>query len=186
MPPRRVRRAQVSEEVSENQDSQRMNQEGNQNRGQEDQGRNFRGHQPENPFNLFMEFLRQHMNVVPEPNRNQNPELPNNSVVTSFKAFQALRPPEFKGTADPIEARAWLKEMEKSFEILQIAEEQKTVFATYMLKGEANFWWESKKNLEGEGVVTWERFSKLFLDKYFPKYMEGQMELNFWNLNKTI
>ena len=106
-------------------------------------------------------------------------------MANSFKAFQALRPPVFKGTADPVEARAWLKEMEKSFEILQIAEEQKTVFATYMLKGEANFWWESKKNLEEEGVVTWERFSKLFLDKYFPKYMEGQMELKFLKLRQT-
>ena len=76
MPPRRVRRAQVSEEVSENQESQRINQEENQNEGQEDRGRNFRGQQPENPFNMFMEFLRQHMNFVPEPNRNQNSELP--------------------------------------------------------------------------------------------------------------
>ena len=119
------------------------------------------------------------MNFVPEQNRNQNLELPYNSVASSFKAFQSLRPPEFKGTTVPVEARAWLKEMEKSFEILQIAEDQKTVFTTYMLRGEANFWWESKKNLEGDGVVTWESFSKLFLDKYFPKYMENQMELKF-------
>ena len=112
-------------------------------------------------------------------------DVPNNAVASSFKAFQSLRPPEFKGTADPVEARAWLKEMEKSFEILQIADDQKTVFATYMLKGEANFWWESKKNLEGEGIITWERFSKLFLDKYFPKYMEGQMELKFLELKQN-
>ena len=45
--------------------------------------------------------------------------------------------------------------------------EQKTIFAAYMLKGEANLCWESKKNLEEEDLVTWERFSKLFLDKYF-------------------
>ena len=101
-----------------------------------------------------MEFLRQHINVVPEPNRNQNLDVPNNTVASSFKAFQSLQPPEFKGTADPVEARAWLKEMEKSFEILQIADDHKMVFATYMLKGEENFWWESKKNLEGEGIIT--------------------------------
>ena len=33
-----------------------------------------------------------------------------NAVANSFKAFQSLRPPEFKGTADPVEARSWLKE----------------------------------------------------------------------------
>lgn len=68
-----------------------------------------------------------------------------------------------------MEARAWLKEIKKSIEILSIAENQKTVFATYLLKGEANHWWESKKNLEGDGVVTCERFSLLFLEKYFPE-----------------
>ena len=31
-------------------------------------------------------------------------------------------------------------------------------------------------------MVTWERFSKLFLDKYFPKYIESQMELKFLEL----
>ena len=133
-------------------------------------------------INMFMEFLRHHINVSPEPNRNQNFDAPNNTVAGAFKAFSILTTPlSSKGQPDPVEARAWIKEMEKSFEILQIAEEQKTVFATYMLKGEANFWWDSKKNLEGEGLVTWERFSKLFLDKYFPKYMEAQMELNSWN-----
>ena len=122
MPPRRVRQAYISEEVSENQDNQGMNQEGNQNERQEGQRQNVREQQPENPFNMFMEFLRQHINVAPEPNRNQNLDAPNNTVAGSFKAFQSLRPPEFKGTSDPVEARAWLKEMEKYFEILQIAE----------------------------------------------------------------
>ena len=185
MPPRRIQRARVSEEVSNNQRSQGANRDENQNEGQGDQGHNPRDHQPENPFNVFMDFIRQHMNPILEQNQNQNSEPPHNVVASSFKAFQSIRPPEFKGTADPVEARAWLKEMEKSFEILQVADDQKTVFATYMLKGEANFWWEAKKNLEGDGVVTWERFSKLFLDKYFPKYMESQMELKFLELKQN-
>ena len=33
----------------------------------------------------------------------------------TFKQFQAVKPPEFKGSADPVEANAWLKEMEKGF-----------------------------------------------------------------------
>ena len=39
-----------------------------------------------------------------------------------------------------------------------------------------------QEEFRGDGVVTWERFSKLFLDKYFPKYMENQMELKFLEL----
>ena len=29
-------------------------------------------------------------------------------IGVTFKSFQAVHPPEFKGTADPIEAKAWL------------------------------------------------------------------------------
>ena len=132
-----------------------------------------------------MDYIRQNINHVPEQHRYQDPEPPHNMMASSFQAFQSIRPPEFKGTTDLVEARAWLKEMEKSFEILRVAEEQKTIFATYMLKGEANLWWESKKNFEEEDIVTWDRFSKLFLDKYLPKYMEGQTELKFLELKQN-
>ena len=133
---------------------------------QDVQGQNLVENGPDNPL-IFSWSTFARTNPVPEQNRYQNPEPPRNMVASSFKAFQSIRPPEFKGTTDPVEAKAWLKEMEKSFEILGVAEEQKTVFSTYMLKGEANLWWESRKNLEEEDLVTWERFSKLFLDKYF-------------------
>ena len=60
------------------------------------------------------------------------------SVVT-FKQFQAVKPPEFKGSADPMEANEWIKEMEKAFELVRAGAEQKTKFASYFLKGEANY-----------------------------------------------
>ena len=34
---------------------------------------------------------------------------PITTVAGAFKSFQSLRPPEFKGTADPVEARALAK-----------------------------------------------------------------------------
>ena len=36
----------------------------------------------------------------------------------TFKQFQAVKPPEFKGSVDPVDANAWLKEMEKAFELV--------------------------------------------------------------------
>ncbi|KAL8122190.1 hypothetical protein AgCh_018800 [Apium graveolens] len=72
------------------------------------------------------------------------------SPVVTFKQFQAVKPPEFKGSADPVEANAWLKEMEKAFELVGAGIEQKTKFASYFLKGEANYWWESTRALEVE------------------------------------
>ena len=59
--------------------------------------------------------------------------------------------------AELIEAQAWIKEIEKAFSIVGVEEDQKTAFATYLFKGEANFWWEANQFRAGEGVVAWAR-----------------------------
>ncbi|WOG95286.1 hypothetical protein DCAR_0414598 [Daucus carota subsp. sativus] len=102
----------------------------------------------------------------------------------SFKTFQAVHPSEFKGAANPVEASGWLKEIEKAFDIAKVGEEQKTQFASYFLKNEANYWWESKKALEGGNIITWESFKVLFLEKYFPRHMQNQMEIKFLELKQ--
>ena len=101
-----------------------------------------------------------------------------------FKSFQAVKPPEFKGSADPIEARAWLKEIEKAFALVKVGEDQKTEFASYYPKNEANYWGESMKALKGEEVIAWTRFTELFMEKYFPEYMQSMMELEFSELKQ--
>ncbi|KAL8114949.1 hypothetical protein AgCh_021681 [Apium graveolens] len=71
----------------------------------------------------------------------------------AFKQFQAVKPPEFKGSADPVEANTWIKEMEKAFDLVGVGAEQKTKFASYFLKSE-----------------------------HFSRYMKNQMEIKFLNL----
>lgn len=95
-----------------------------------------------------------------------------------------MKPPEFHDTTDPVVANTWIKEMEKAFELVQLGEDQKTVYASYFLKGDVIFWWETVQALEGNRIVTWNRFKELFLEKYFPKYMQTQMELKFLELKQ--
>ncbi|KAL8147195.1 hypothetical protein AgCh_004789 [Apium graveolens] len=128
-----------------------------------------------------MELLRANMNQQPIP---PQPHVAQQTAATAFRAFKSLKPPEFLGSADPVEAWAWLKEIEKSFEILGVEERHKTIFTSYMLKGEANYWWESKRNLETDVVIPWDRFTRLFLDKYFPRFMETQMKIRFLELKR--
>ena len=40
------------------------------------------------------------------------------------------------------------------------------------------------KTLEGTYVITWERFKELFLEKYFPQFVQDQMELKFLELKQ--
>ena len=88
-------------------------------------------------MNEFMELLRANLNQRPIP-----PQLyiVHQTAATAFRAFKSLKPPEFLGSADPVEARAWLKEILKSSEILDVEERHMTIFTSYLLKGEANYW----------------------------------------------
>lgn len=94
---------------------------------------------------LLVDFLRQHTQNPPP--RGEGPQGGHITSTVTFKSFKSLNPLEFKGTTDPVEARVWLKEIEKTFEIVGVEENRKTIFAAYMLKGEANYWWEAKKGL---------------------------------------
>ncbi|KAK1372774.1 hypothetical protein POM88_028967 [Heracleum sosnowskyi] len=102
----------------------------------------------------------------------------------TFKSFQVAKPPEFKGSADPVEAKAWLKEMEKAFALIEVTEDKKTEYASYFMKNEASYWWETSRAMEPEGLITWARFTELFSERYFPDYMRDQMELKFLELKQ--
>jgi len=118
-----------------------------------------------------------------EPHQPPEPPVPPRQIVT-FKAFQNVNPPVFHDTTDPVIANTWIKEMERAFELVQLGDDQKTLYATYFLKGEVIYWWESVKAMEVTQQISWERFKKLFLDKYYPKYMQNQMELKFLELKQ--
>ena len=40
------------------------------------------------------------------------------------------------------------------------------------------------RDMEEEGVIPWARFNELFLEKYFPTFMQNQMELKFLELKQ--
>lgn len=101
-----------------------------------------------------------------------------------FKSFQAVKPPEFPRNQDPVEAHPWLKEVEKLFALLNVNWEQNVGFATYFLRVKLSYWWESARTLETIEIITLDRFKKIFLDKYFPRYMQTQMELRFFDLKQ--
>lgn len=104
--------------------------------------------------------------------------------LANFKDFKAVGPPEFRGSAGPIEAQTWVNEIEKAFIIARVDEGQKTVFATYMMKGKANFWWEANKTRAGEEEITWDMFKNLFFENYLSVSMQSRMEVKFLELKQ--
>ena len=57
--------------------------------------------------------------------------------------------------------------------MVDVEEDKKTIFDTYMLNREANYWREAKQVLEECSMIAWTRFTKLILEKYFPKHLEN-------------
>ena len=58
-------------------------------------------HQGGNPMNEFIELLRANLNQQPIP---PHPHATQQTAAAAFRAFKSLKPPEFLGSADPIEA----------------------------------------------------------------------------------
>ncbi|XP_050878698.1 uncharacterized protein LOC127082494 [Lathyrus oleraceus] len=76
--------------------------------------------------------------------------------------------------------------MEGIFQIVHCSEENKVVFASYMMKGPIVRWWETASTLmTNQGVPRdWEHFKTTFLDKYFPRSLRTQKEFEFQQLRQ--
>ncbi|XP_074376945.1 uncharacterized protein LOC141718456 [Apium graveolens] len=74
--------------------------------------------------------------------------------------------------------------MEKAFELAEVKDDKKAQYASYYLRDEARYWWESSKALLDRKVITWEKFMETFLEKYLPIYMQDQLEMRFLNLRQ--
>ncbi|XP_074335026.1 uncharacterized protein LOC141672325 [Apium graveolens] len=125
----------------------------------------------------------QGQNLEEGQNQNQNPPQVNNdpaAILLAFLQQQTQNPPEHRRPR----AEQTQSTIEKTFEIVGVEEDKKTIFAAFMLKGEANYWWEAKRTIEDNPVIPWERFTTLFLEKYFPRHLEQQMELKFLELKQ--
>ncbi|XP_074351973.1 uncharacterized protein LOC141691129 [Apium graveolens] len=74
--------------------------------------------------------------------------------------------------------------MEKAFELAEVKNDKKAQYASYYLKDEASYLWESTTTfLEGE-AISWEKFTELFLEKYLPSYMQDRLHMRFLDLKQ--
>ncbi|KAK1384046.1 hypothetical protein POM88_021781 [Heracleum sosnowskyi] len=77
-------------------------------------------------------------------------------------------------TAAPaVEAKAWLKEMDKAFTLIEVTGEKKTEYSGYFLKNEASYWWETKLK---QGSMTVSQYETKFteLSRFVPTYVDTE------------
>jgi len=57
-----------------------------------------------------------------------------------------MKPPVFKGEMDPLQAEAWLLQIEKILDVMNCIDEQRVSFSFFMFQKEAKHWWRTVKN----------------------------------------
>ena len=67
-----------------------------------------------------------------------------------------------------METQAWSRAAEIIFEGLKLRDDQKRLLASWALKEEALFWWDSIIKDNPEGDITWDRFKVIFLERFTP------------------
>ncbi|KAF5472309.1 hypothetical protein F2P56_009036 [Juglans regia] len=105
----------------------------------------------------------------------------------TYERFLVHRTPAFTGEEDPLRARRWIEDLERTFEVCGCTEAQMVLYGCYLLQGKAANWWQTKRQLlEMElgsfAAVSWQRFKKEFDDRFFPISARRQKALEFNSL----
>ncbi|XP_023552906.1 uncharacterized protein LOC111810432 [Cucurbita pepo subsp. pepo] len=104
-----------------------------------------------------------------------------------LRDFQRHKPPSFDGgKVDPIATENWLKAIETAFHFMNCPSKYEVHCGTYMLKGEAHFWWKgAQKTIIPHGeFITWCQFIDAYLYKYYPITARVKMQAAFLALKQ--
>ncbi|XP_057762200.1 uncharacterized protein LOC130982274 [Arachis stenosperma] len=96
--------------------------------------------------------------------------VPEGDRLMTLASFLKVNRHNFSGTINPTGADDWFHAMERALQVQHVPRGQQVEFATYMLKGDAQHWWQEVSQLLGQGGVdiTWVDFHTEFYKKYFP------------------
>ncbi|XP_023529765.1 uncharacterized protein LOC111792490 [Cucurbita pepo subsp. pepo] len=105
-----------------------------------------------------------------------------------FKDFKRYDPRIFNGTSkDPTVAEMWVLSMENIFRLMNCPDDRKVSFASFMLQGDAELWWEFTREIlsPNGGVITWLEFREAFWAKYNSDEARLRKQQEFTQLTQS-
>ena len=84
-----------------------------------------------------------------------------------YTRFGKMKPAEFVGSIDPLEAEEWINSLETIFEFMQLNDQERVVCASYMLRKGARHWWSTVKMTRDITVMSWADFIREFNHEYY-------------------
>ncbi|KAL5580524.1 hypothetical protein UlMin_012966 [Ulmus minor] len=101
-----------------------------------------------------------------------------------YKRFCQMKPAEFVGSSDPLEAEEWLSSIETILEFMELSDHEKVMCASYMLRKDARYWWDSVKLRRNVYTMTWGEFVGEFNQKYYNQAAMRAKQKEFLNLKQ--
>ncbi|XP_074271181.1 uncharacterized protein LOC141595107 [Silene latifolia] len=91
----------------------------------------------------------------------------------------------YGGEVDPVALTEWFRELEKSFALYDVREEDKVKLASHFLVKEADRWWSMTSPTSTlEPGFGWDRFKDLVEARFYPKELKQQRLKEFMNLKQ--
>ena len=103
-----------------------------------------------------------------------------------FERFRRMSPPDFEGSTDPLVADEWLASLQVMFNLMYITDQEKVLCASYVLKRDARYWWETVRLRRDVEQMTWADFITEFNHKYFNMKSMNAQQNEFNNLKQGI
>ncbi|KAF3772861.1 hypothetical protein EJ110_NYTH56560 [Nymphaea thermarum] len=109
------------------------------------------------------------------------------ATTVTFHHFMTMQPPVFTGDDSPDKAEEWIEEIERIFEVLEVPGGNKVNFGSYMLKGDAQRWWKSTREIQftDQQTISWRQFRDSFFSTYFPVQARNKKMREFLDLQQN-
>ncbi|KAF3772992.1 hypothetical protein EJ110_NYTH56417 [Nymphaea thermarum] len=109
------------------------------------------------------------------------------ATTVTFHHFMSMQPPVFTGDGSPDKAEEWIEEIERIFEVLEVPGDNKVKYGSYMLKGDAQRWWKSTREIQfaDQQTISWRQFRDLFFSTYFPVQARNKKMQEFLDLQQN-
>ncbi|XP_010689703.2 uncharacterized protein LOC104903375 [Beta vulgaris subsp. vulgaris] len=101
-----------------------------------------------------------------------------------YKRLAAHKPRSYDGEADPVKFEDWVSYMSKLLYVVNCPEGMKVRLASFYLKGPADLWWLTLKEIAKQPEFTWEWFVEKLREKFFPPALRRMKESEFLSLRQ--
>ena len=140
---------------------------------------------PPPPPNLEQLLLMQTQLLQALAQNALNPPQAPQAPVSRLAEFMRTRPSLFEGSADPLDADDWLKEMERKLTLAHCVGNERVNFAAHQLKGTAADWWDNYCAAHANPAdIEWEEFASGFRANHIPAGLMDMKRKEFLDLKQ--